>query len=45
LADVESEVRDALARELLETLAKAERTQTTVKYTPGFPHLDAEPKR
>jgi parvulin-like peptidyl-prolyl isomerase len=40
LAGVESEVRDALARELLDTLAKAERPTTRVKYADHFPHLD-----
>ncbi len=40
LADVESEVRDVLARELLENLAQAERPQTPVKYARNFPHLD-----
>jgi parvulin-like peptidyl-prolyl isomerase len=42
LADAEPEIRDALARELLEKIAAAERPHTAVKYTPSFPHLDPE---
>jgi parvulin-like peptidyl-prolyl isomerase len=42
LADVESDVRDALVRELLEKLARAERPHTTVKYSDTFPHLDSD---
>jgi parvulin-like peptidyl-prolyl isomerase len=40
LADVESEVRDALARELMEKLAQVERPGTTVTYSDKYSHLD-----
>jgi parvulin-like peptidyl-prolyl isomerase len=40
LADVEPAIRDALARELMEKLAAAQRAQTIVKYVKNFPHLD-----
>ena len=45
LADVEPEVRDALARELLEKLAQAERPRTPVKYADKFPHLDPKSRK
>jgi parvulin-like peptidyl-prolyl isomerase len=45
LADVESEVRDAMARELLKKLAQAERNRTPVKYSDNFPQRDSEGQR
>ena len=44
LSDTESEVRDALARELLEKTAQDERPRTVVKYADNFPHR-TEPRR
>jgi parvulin-like peptidyl-prolyl isomerase len=45
LADVENEVRDATAREVLGKIAEAERSKTKVKYSDKFPHVGCEPIR